>query len=120
VGVRIAVTGDRAWPGSRYNDILHPLKTLPRDTVVILGDASGVDSLALMACEALHLEYILCTANWARYGKAAGPKRNAAMLAHKPDEVWWWHPDISKSKGTKNMLAQAERKGIPTKNMMGG
>jgi hypothetical protein len=52
-------------------------------------------------------------ADWETYGKAAGPIRNTQMLTEgNPDMVAAFHNDISKSKGTKNMIVQAKKAGI--------
>ena len=52
-------------------------------------------------------------ADWDRFGRAAGPIRNKQMLDEgKPTLVIAVHEDISKSKGTKNMVEQAEKRGI--------
>lgn len=115
--MRVAVTGDRDYPGHRYEEISRELAKLSRENdVVILGDAAGVDSLARMACERLKLEHIICHAKWDQFGKGAGPKRNAEMLDHNPDEVWWWHHDYKHSKGTRNMLGQAVDRGVKVVN----
>jgi hypothetical protein len=115
--MRIAVTGDRNWPGTRYQEIFKRLQALRPGSIVILGDATGVDSLARQACVTLGLTHSIYEADWNTFGKGAGPIRNKEMLDAEPEEVWYWHRDLSKSKGTKNMLAQAKERGIPTINM---
>ncbi len=54
-------------------------------------------------------------AKWNLYGKGAGHIRNKEMIDKgKPDKVVAFHSDISKSKGTRNMINQAKKLGIPT------
>ena len=54
-------------------------------------------------------------ANWNLHGRAAGPIRNKQMLDEgKPDIVYAFHPNISESKGTKDMVRQAKNRGIET------
>jgi hypothetical protein len=53
-------------------------------------------------------------ADWRTHGKAAGPIRNAQMIdvlsESKNNEVWAYHTDLSKSKGTKNTIKLAKKK----------
>ena len=112
--MKVAITGDRSWGGSRYWEIYRPLAKLsPATDLVILGDATGVDAMALRACRELGLPYVKEEAEWARYRMAAGPIRNTAMLDHQPDQVWWFHDDLANSRGTKDMVAKAMVRKIP-------
>lgn len=52
-------------------------------------------------------------ADWTTYGKAAGPIRNRQMLDLNPDIVIAFHNDITSSKGTKDTVTEAKRRGIP-------
>lgn len=53
-------------------------------------------------------------ADWARYGRGAGPRRNQAMLdIGQPDLVVAFHNNLEASKGTKDMLTRAMGAGIP-------
>jgi hypothetical protein len=100
VSVRHLIFGSRgyAYPGAVAEFVM----ALSADTVVVTGVAPGVDSWA--ACAAHYVcrcanpcrhvegdpEFVnLLTddwpAEWTRYGKSAGPRRNAAMVASKPD-----------------------------------
>jgi len=82
-------------------------------TCIIEGGARGADTIAQqlafkygMAC--LHVE-----ANWAKYGRAAGPIRNKWMLEFgQPDIVYAFHTNKALSKGTNNMVNQAINTGI--------
>jgi hypothetical protein len=53
-------------------------------------------------------------ADWATHKRAAGPIRNQQMLDTGIDLCIGFHPDITKSKGTKDMLTRASKAGIPT------
>ena len=47
--------------------------------------------------------------------KSAGTDRNTQMLVEgKPGLIMAFHSNIAKSKGTKNMIAQAKKAGIET------
>lgn len=49
---------------------------------LILGDALGVDRVALTWAESNEVPYRLFKADWRQLGKAAGPRRNAEMVRH--------------------------------------
>lgn len=83
--------------------------------VVIEGEARGADTMAREAAEQLGIPVLPFPADWTRFGKAAGPIRNRQMLTEgKPTEVIAFHHDISKSRGTRDMVVQARKHGIPT------
>lgn len=122
---RVAITGDRDWED--YDAIYQPLSQLPAGSFIVLGDCpTGADKLAKRACLALLREegrvliIVVKEANWKRYHGGAGPKRNGAMLDElelgAPEdqrEVWWFHDDLTKSKGTRNCVGQARDRGLP-------
>lgn len=73
------------------------------------GGAKGVDAFAReWAIRQPSIELFICKADWDRYGRSAGPKRNARMLE--------WHPDLVVAfpggRGTANMVSQAEAAGV--------
>jgi hypothetical protein len=97
------------WIDFQPKEVVYPL-------TIIHGGARGADSLAGYwakkfgyACE----EY---PADWNRYGKRAGPIRNAQMIREgKPDVVIAFPGGA----GTMNMISQAVRAGIPTQAFYG-
>ncbi len=87
-------------------------KCLP-NSVIIEGEAEGADRLARSVAEELGLTVEPYPANWAHYGKAAGPIRNKQMLDNgQPDIVIYFHDDLAKSVGTRHMVKQAIQRGI--------
>lgn len=109
---RILICGDREWRDRLL--IRRCLVTVPKNTVVIEGEARGADLLAREEAEALGLTVLRFPADWDTYRKAAGPIRNTAMLRDgKPTRVWAYHDDLTNSKGTKNMVNQSIAKGLP-------
>ncbi len=78
------------------------------------GDATGADKLAKDWCEANGVPddpFPVVMSEWRTYGKAAGPIRNARMLAEPPT------PDLVVAfpggAGTADCVAQARALGIP-------
>ena len=90
------------------------LQQLPKTMRVIEGDARGADRIAGKVAESLGLQVKKVQAQWARYGKAAGPMRNLEMLELQPILVIAFHDDFDNSKGTKNMITLAQKIRVPT------
>jgi SLOG family YspA-like protein len=111
---RVLVCGDRHW---RDNDLLicELNSLLSEDEMwVIAGGARGADTLAVLWALGRGCGYTVFPAEWDRYGKAAGPRRNAQMLDEgKPDLVIAFHDNIEASRGTKDMVKRAKRAGVP-------
>jgi hypothetical protein len=114
--MKILVTGDRNWDD--YDLIAEALSTLPAGTIIVHGDCRGADIICAEIAKSLGFIVRPYPADWERYGRAAGPIRNKQMiteehLLNEPiDFVYAFHDDIKNSRGTKNMLKQAESFGI--------
>jgi len=82
--------------------------------VVIEGEYRGADQIAKSVALELGFEVEPYVADWAKMGLRAGPARNKRMLEEgRPDLVVAFHDHLMASKGTKNMVAQAEAAGVP-------
>lgn len=109
--LRILVCGDRNWVNR--NAILSTLKNLPEGTTIIHGDCRGADRIAGDVAAELGFNIKAFPADWARYGRAAGPIRNRQMLDEGvPDYLLVFHDALEVSKGTKNMIHQAKQRGL--------
>jgi len=121
--MRILCCGDRNW--SSYEIIRRELEKFPKDTEIIQGCANGADKMSANIAKSLGLKLISSKdnndiinnpgfpADWNKYGRAAGPIRNKQMLDEgKPDLVLAFHSNIENSRGTKNMIEQAKKRGI--------
>lgn len=81
------------------------------------GDMRGIDGMASYATENVPMP-----APFKREGLKGGPMRNRAMLTVLQQlafcgytiEVHAFHDDLVKSKGTKNMVEEAVKAGVPT------
>jgi YspA, cpYpsA-related SLOG family len=81
--------------------------------VVHVGDATGADTITRALCAKLGIPYTVHYADWQKYGRAAGPMRNRAMLdAANPDLVLAF-PGEDESRGTRDCIRAAEAKNIP-------
>jgi len=78
-------------------------------SVVIHGAAPGADTLAGRWAELRRVPVEAFPADWEKHGRAAGPIRNAPMLAEgKPDLV----VAFPGGRGTANMCKQARAAGV--------
>lgn len=116
--LRILVTGSRNWTDqARIADALDAALTACGLAVLIHGGARGADALAddlwrdwiQHGCSLLVPE--VYSADWNRFGRSAGHRRNAEMVAAGAD-VCLAFP-IGESRGTRGCMRLAERAGIP-------
>ena len=125
--MRVLVTGERGWEDDdavilvmrEFEFILEDVHQDPKAITIVHGDCSsgGIDRVAQAVGESMGFHVIPHPANWAKYGRAAGPIRNKAMLEEDGpfDLVLAFHRDISKSKGTKDCYGRANRMGLKTR-----
>ena len=114
--MRVLVCGSRNW--TDYAVIERRMEALPPWTVIIEGEARGVDKAARQIAKHLGLEVVPFSAKWEKYGKAAGRIRNQQMLDEgKPDMVLAFL--MSDSVGTKDMIARARKAEIPVEVVIG-
>jgi len=118
--MKVLVTGDREWQDAIT--VRAELSKLPPDTIIIHGACRGLDNMVgVIAKTEFHLEVRPYPAKWSEYGRAAGVIRNQQMLdeEHRTDEpitlCLGFHNSISTSKGTRDMMARAEKLGINTR-----
>ena len=97
-------------------DILDKLDETMAFDVIIEGEAAGVDSMARSWAEARGLPVEKYPADWGKYGKSAGPRRNRQMLYEgKPDIVIAFvNKPIIQSRGTYNMISNARMEKVRT------
>jgi len=121
--MRVLCCGDRNW--QNFEIIRRELEKFSKDTEIIQGCAKGADKMSSNIAKSIGIKLISSKdnddiinnpgfpANWKKYGRAAGPIRNKQMLDEgNLDLVLAFHTDIEKSRGTKNMIEQAEKRGI--------
>jgi len=109
--MKVVVTGSRDWTNKDliYNELMR----LPIDTTIIHGGARGADTIAGELAKKFCFEVIEVPANWKKYRNAAGPIRNREMLDMEPDLVLAF--PLPESKGTKDCMKEARRRGIALK-----
>jgi hypothetical protein len=123
---RVLMCGDRNW--TKRDPIRRALVFVlwsmalwipRRDIVVIHGAARGADTIAGEIAEKMGFQVRSFSADWNRYGRAAGPIRNREMLAADPHVAFAFHSDLDNSKGTKDMVSIAEAAGVEVQVITG-
>jgi hypothetical protein len=106
--VHIAIIGSRDYlPLDKVRDYVN---TLADDDHIISGGARGVDSAAVAAAKQRGLPFTEYRAEWDRYGRSAGFKRNVLIVNDADRLVAFWD---GQSRGTKHSINLAAKKGIP-------
>lgn len=110
--MRVLVCGGRDYRG--YEVLARALNN-EGPTHVICGGASGADEMAAIWANNNSIPHSIYPANWSRDGKAAGPIRNAFMLADgKPDLVL----AFPGGRGTADMVKKARAAGVEVREVM--
>lgn len=78
-------------------------------TVVISGAARGADRLGELWAQVNNIPCEKFPANWNKYGKSAGYRRNVEMAENAEALLALWD---GKSRGTKHMIDIANSKGL--------
>jgi len=111
---RVTVGGCRDYSDyvffCRNMDICLSRISSQKEIVIISGHSSGVDSMAERYAEDNGFELEIYPAEWKKYGRAAGPKRNKIMVERSDAVIAFWD---NSSSGTKNLINCAEKCGKP-------
>lgn len=109
--LKVLICGSRDWKD--VDAVTDRVAQLPHDAIVIEGEADGADAAACVAAEHRGL-FVAAVAvkgpHWRKYGRSAGHKRNAAMLALGPDLVVAFQRNGSR--GTQGTIDRARELGI--------
>jgi hypothetical protein len=116
-------SGDRRWKDE--DAVARELRALQAehglDLLVVQGGAPGLDTIAKELCDQMGIDTVTFWPNWngritSLGAKYAGPYRNRLMLDLLPVQlVVAFHPWLPRSKGTKDMVDRAVKRGIPVK-----
>ena len=104
----ILVTGDRNY--NDFKNIENILTTIiihqyhPTEYIFVNGDCKGADKISKYIFKKYNYKTLEYPADWNKYGKYAGPKRNKDMVDLKPELFLVFHNDIKNSKGTKSCI----------------
>ncbi len=113
---RILVTGSRYWSDwDKLSRALKKFASYSTDKVVIVhGDCpTGADFLAEQWAKDHGFTTEKYPANWTKYGRSAGPKRNQVMVNLGADLCVAF--PLDSSRGTVDCMNKAKAAGIPIK-----
>lgn len=79
-------------------------------SLIVSGDARGADSIAERYAASHGIETLIFNAEWHKYGKYAGYRRNKDIIDNCDACIAFWD---GISKGTKNDIDLCEEKGKP-------
>lgn len=111
---KVIVAGTRTFKDYDYlKETLDKIlsKRLP-NVEIVSGAARGADELGEIYATKHDLSIRCFPADWDKYGKSAGPRRNKQMAEYADACVVFWD---GKSKGTKSMIQFATELGLPTR-----
>lgn len=104
--MKLAIVGSRTY--SDLQAVTDYVNGLTADTVLVSGGAAGVDRTAQRAAEKRGMDTKVFIPHWAKYGKSAGMRRNADIVAAADEVVAFWD---GHSKGTANTIELARKAG---------
>lgn len=112
---RVLITGSRTWTDApAIARVLNQLHVWQAERLVIVHGAcpDGADAIADAWCRLHSVPAERHPADWQRHGRAAGPRRNAAMVATRPALCLAFIRD--NSPGATGCANAAEAAGITT------
>jgi hypothetical protein len=104
--MKVAIVGSREY--LNLFKVRQYIQSLPIDTVIVSGGARGVDKCAEKVAQGIGLQTEIYPADWHKYGKAAGMKRNQQIVEASDRVVAFWDGD---SRGTRNTIEIAKKLG---------
>ena len=108
--MKVLVCGGRDYKDwNFFKEVMLATHRRRQITSIIHGNALGADTMAQIWAEREKIEVTKFQAEWRKYGKRAGPLRNARMLSDgKPDLVI----AFPGGRGTSDMIKQAKAAGV--------
>ena len=110
--IKYLIAGSRDF--NNYNLLLQVLSQYEKPDIIIEGGARGADILGKRFAKENNIECQEYKANWEKFGKSAGYRRNNEMvnkLSNNDIAFIFWD---GKSKGTKHTIDLCKKKNIKT------
>ncbi len=107
--MRVAIVGSRDF--TDFEKLEHEiLKRISVDKIekVVSGGAKGADTLARLFAEKHQIPFVEFKADWARYGRGAGPLRNTTIIENA--DIVFAFPTAT-SRGTHDSIRKAKEMG---------
>lgn len=111
--MKVIVAGSRSFNDYQLmeNKLGKILKN-QEEVIIVSGTARGADKLGERYADNNGYDVIEMPADWDKYGKSAGYKRNEHMAQISDAAVIFWDGE---SKGTKHMIDLSEKHGLLTR-----
>jgi hypothetical protein len=111
--MKIAISGSRTFSDLKFmttslEGVIRQLGEQQTAPEIWSGGAKGADALAETAARQLGLPFHEIKADWAKFGRAAGPKRNAQLVAECDILIAF---PVGESKGTRGCIQLARKAG---------
>lgn len=84
--------------------------TIDWNEEIVSGGAPGADTLAVRYATEADIPFKVFPADWKKYGRSAGPRRNRQMAEYADAAIVFWDGE---SRGTQNMIQQMRELGKP-------
>lgn len=113
--MNIAVVGSRNWPDPKFvyqrlKEAALEAQAIEEPLRIVSGGARGVDTMAANWARAASVDLVEYPADWQRYGRSAGYRRNNDIV-NAADIVIAFQ--IGGSKGTQHSIDLARQQGKP-------
>ena len=96
---------------TNYSLLCKTLEDLfPHPITIVSGHARGADKLGEAYAQAKGYDVLIMPAEWDKYGKSAGYRRNSKMAEQADALIAFWD---GQSRGTYHMINLAKAKGLP-------
>jgi DNA recombination-mediator protein A len=105
--IKVAIVGSRNASDELLQRCWEYVESLPLDTVIVSGGAVGIDQQAEDCAYVRGMQTIIIKPDWKRYGKSAGFRRNADIIAAADRVVAF----TNGSKGTAHSIELARKAG---------
>jgi hypothetical protein len=108
---KLAIIGSRDFTDFNLAEKWFLSFNLDKCSEIISGGAEGADYIGKVLAKKYNIKYTEYKADWKRYGKSAGPRRNVDIVKNSDVIFAFWDGE---SKGTKNSLTLARKMGKVT------
>jgi len=105
--MKVIIAGSRNF--TDYQKLKETCDTILRDQTnieIVSGNCRGADLLGEQYAKERGYKIAQFPADWNKYGKSAGPKRNQQMANYTEALIAFWD---GKSRGTKHMIEMAKQ-----------
>ncbi len=111
---RVCICGCRDFTNYEFfkEKCLFLLKNKLPNVIIVSGGAQGADTLAEQFAKEYNLKNEIFKADWEKYGRSAGPKRNEEMVKVSNGVIAFWD---YKSKGTKTTIDFSKKYNVSCK-----